>query len=254
MASAPEHMRRDFRPDDLWPVLARARFDGVVVSALQDDPAETDWLLDLTALHPWILGVVGWTADERDLDRWQRHPRFAAVRHRFTDQSPPWLHRLARRGLACDLWITPDQAARVPGLPRQAIAATAGAAFRPGEFDVWERAVEALAGEPSRVFKIAGLINSAGPGAWNAAHYRPYIQRLLAAVGPARLMYGSDWPRCRFSGSWKEALAAFTQALGAQTMETRELLLGTTAVIHYRLSAEPAGGPAPAGDVAPRMV
>ena len=36
-------------------------------------------------------------------------------------------------------------------------------------------------------------------------------------------------------GTWKEALAAFTQAIGAQTMETREHLLGGTARRFYRI-------------------
>jgi L-fuconolactonase len=38
-------------------------------------------------------------------------------------------------------------------------------------------------------------------------------------------------------GTWKEALAAFTQAIGPQTMETRAQLLGGTARRFYRLAA-----------------
>jgi len=34
---------------------------------------------------------------------------------------------------------------------------------------------------------------------------------------------------------WKEALAAFTQAIGPQTLETREHLLGGTARRFYRI-------------------
>jgi L-fuconolactonase len=46
-------------------------------------------------------------------------------------------------------------------------------------------------------------------------------------------MYGSDWPSYLPVGTWKEALAAFTQAIGAQTMEVREQLLGGTAMRFY---------------------
>jgi L-fuconolactonase len=49
-------------------------------------------------------------------------------------------------------------------------------------------------------------------------------------------MYGSDWPSYLPEGTWKEALAAFTQAIGAQTIETREQLLGGTAARFYRLA------------------
>ena len=39
-------------------------------------------------------------------------------------------------------------------------------------------------------------------------------------------MYGSDWPSYLPEGTWKEALAAFTQAIGPHTLETREQLVG----------------------------
>jgi predicted TIM-barrel fold metal-dependent hydrolase len=48
-------------------------------------------------------------------------------------------------------------------------------------------------------------------------------------------MYGSDWPSYLPEGTWKAALAAFTQAIGPQTLETREHVLGGTAHRFYRL-------------------
>jgi L-fuconolactonase len=48
-------------------------------------------------------------------------------------------------------------------------------------------------------------------------------------------MYGSDWPSYLPVGTWKEALAAFTQAIGAQPIEVRDELLGGTAIRFYRL-------------------
>ena len=47
----------------------------------------------------------------------------------------------------------------------------------------------------------------------------------MAAIGPAICP----------NGTWKEALAAFTQAIGPQTLETREHLLGGTARRFYRI-------------------
>jgi predicted TIM-barrel fold metal-dependent hydrolase len=48
-------------------------------------------------------------------------------------------------------------------------------------------------------------------------------------------MFGSDWPSSLPECSWKENLAAFTQAIGAQAIEVREELLGGTAARFYRL-------------------
>jgi L-fuconolactonase len=38
------------------------------------------------------------------------------------------------------------------------------------------------------------------------------------------------------AGTWKEALAAFTQSIGAQPIETREKLLGGTARLFYGIA------------------
>ena len=46
-------------------------------------------------------------------------------------------------------------------------------------------------------------------------------------------MFGSDWPVCTVAGTWKEVLAGFTQAIGAQPIEVREKLLGDTAARFY---------------------
>jgi len=96
-------------------------------------------------------------------------------------------------------------------------------------------AMERAAQIPNLWVKISGLINEAGPEGWRADTYRPYIQHLMAVFGPKRLMYGSDWPNCMHTGTWKESMAAFTQALGAQSMETRSLILGENAAEFYRI-------------------
>jgi L-fuconolactonase len=82
--------------------------------------------------------------------------------------------------------------------------------------------------------KISRLITDA-PTRWKAAEFQPAVQAALAAFGPERVMYGSDWPSYLPVGTWKEALAAFTQAIGPQTLETREQLLGGTARRFYRI-------------------
>jgi predicted TIM-barrel fold metal-dependent hydrolase len=48
-------------------------------------------------------------------------------------------------------------------------------------------------------------------------------------------MFGSEWPVRLPDVTWKESLAAFTQSIGAQTMEAREQLLGGAAAEFYRL-------------------
>ena len=73
-----------------------------------------------------------------------------------------------------------------------------------------------------------------------AEHYRGQFvaktrEQKQAVFGPARLMFGSDWPNHLPEVSWKVSLAAFTQSIGAQPIETREQLLGGTAQRFYGL-------------------
>jgi len=79
------------------------------------------------------------------------------------------------------------------------------------------------------------MITEAHPAKWSAEDLRPYVQHVLGLFGPDRLMFGSDWPVCLLAGSWKEVLAAFTQALGAQSIPSREKILGDTAQRFYKL-------------------
>jgi predicted TIM-barrel fold metal-dependent hydrolase len=79
---------------------------------------------------------------------------------------------------------------------------------------------------PNLYCKLAGITSTA---------FRPAVQHALAAFGPDRLMFGSDWPNHLPEISWKATLAAFTQCIGAQPIEVREKLLGGTAQRFYNL-------------------
>ena len=79
------------------------------------------------------------------------------------------------------------------------------------------------------------MITEADPKGWKAEDLKPYVSHVMQVFGADRLMFGSDWPVCLLAGSWKETLAAFTQAIGPQSMEVRERMLGETAQKFYRI-------------------
>ncbi|MGD0778880.1 MAG: amidohydrolase family protein [Candidatus Solibacter sp.] len=228
-----QHFTPEYTPSLLFPILRRNRFDGTVAIAQGPSVDETRWLLSLASEHDFIRAVVGWAdlADPRlgeVLDEYQRHPKFRGVCFTFAGELPPGLGELQRRGLTLDVsaGFTPAIVETYPEL-RVAIdrVGAPGAAVPPS-----------LARYPNLFAKISGLITHA-PGQWKAAEFQPAVRALLAAFGPQRAMYGSDWPAYLPVGTWKEALAAFTQAIGPQSMETREHLLGGTARRFYRLEA-----------------
>ena len=89
---------------------------------------------------------------------------------------------------------------------------------------------------PQVYCKLSGMITEADPKLRMADQLRPYVSHVMRIFGPDRLMFGSDWPVCMLAGTWKEALAAFTQSIGAQPIEVREKLLGETAQRFYGIA------------------
>jgi len=259
MPPDPSPLRRALLPEILGPVLANNRFDGSIVVQAATDPAEADWLLSLAGQHDFILGVVAW-ADLTDphlgrtLDRLQRHPKFKGVRHPVHDEPDDrWILRpdvlqgldeLARRKLPFDLLfypkhlpLLPELADRVPGLSL-VLDHLGKPPIRSGDLDAWAENLAAAAAIPQLTAKISGLITEADHQSWTAADLKPCVQHAIACFGPDRLLFGSDWPVCLLAGNWKRTLAAFTQACGPQSIETRSKILGETAMRVYSIDSK----------------
>ncbi len=256
MPPRPSRLRRNFLPEDLEPILAEHRFDGTVLVQAHTHLDETRWFLELASRHAFIQGVVGW-ADLTDnrlgevLDEFQRHPKFKGIRHPVHDEADDqWLLRpsvlaglreLARRGLPYDLLLRPQHLPLVPRLAeavpdlRMVIDHLGKPPIAGRRLNGWARDVEAVASIPQVFCKISGMITEADHDSWSAGDLRPYVAHVLAVFGPDRLMFGSDWPVCLLAGSWKQVLAAFTQAAGALPGPVRDKLLGDTAQRFYQL-------------------
>jgi predicted TIM-barrel fold metal-dependent hydrolase len=191
-------------------ILKRNRFEGsLLIGPLADTPdfvrgivvPVTEWRDDLT-LHPKFRGILVT----------QAHGLRAKDLKNLEDRRIPV-------DISGDLAAIPDLAARHPHLP---IAIDHLGA--PATAD-WPRLLEAAAQFPLVCCKLSGLAMFPEP--------RPYVQHALRLFGPHRLMFGSDWPRGLPGHTWKANLALFTQSIGAQSIETREQLLGGTAARFY---------------------
>lgn len=263
MPEGESPLRRNFLPGDLEPILKRNRFEGSVVVQANVVLDETRWLLGLAEQHEFIRGVVGWVDLTEEsvgttLDELQKHAKFKGVRHLVHDEADVnWLLRedvlrglgeLARRGIPYDLLLRPPHlplvprvAERVPEL-RMVTDHIAKPLIAARRMDGWAEDMEAAATIPQVYCKLSGMITEDDPRGWNVAHLRPYVQHVISRFGADRLMFGSDWPVCTLAGTWKEVLAAFTQAVGPQSIEVREKLLGATAARFYGIGNTGASG------------
>ncbi len=178
------------------------------------------------------------------LEEYQRQASCRGVCYRMRESSLrnifPGLFELAHRRLSLDLEIcasalplVPEIAGRYPTL-RIAIDHL-GRPPIPEPMAGWARDLEQAARHPN-VYCKASSLTTLGHVPWKAAELRPAVQYAIQVFGCNRVMFGSDWPNCLPAASWKETLAAFTQCIGPQSIETREELLGGTAQRFYQLS------------------
>jgi len=217
----------------LQPILARNRFDGAIL--IVDGPPFPD-------TGPHIAGILvrDGGAGGHALDEYQNDARFRGVCASLDRGVPTAAEELARRGIPLDLEMRPGDfpallrlAESFPDL-RLAIDHLARPACNLGPTGEWMQGMESAAHLPNIFCKISGLLTDAALP-WTAAPIRPFVQHALAVFGPQRLMFGSEWPLRLPDVTWKESLAAFTQSIGARTLEVREQLLGGTAAEFYRL-------------------
>jgi predicted TIM-barrel fold metal-dependent hydrolase len=81
----------------------------------------------------------------------------------------------------------------------------------------WRAHMKEIATFPNVSCKISGLVAYADPKRWTVDDLRPFVEHAIASFGWDRVLFGSDWPVCTLSASyrrWVEALQAITQGAG----------------------------------------
>jgi L-fuconolactonase len=214
------------------------------------DESETLELLS-TRTAP-VAGVVGWTdltapdVAERLAELRSAGP-LVGIRHQAQDEpDPSWLTRPAvlrgiaavgAAGLVYDLLVRPPQAAAALDAVRRlpSVSFVVDHAGKPdiagGVWEPWATWITDLAALPNVTVKLSGLVTEAGPG-WKPADVLPYARHVLAAFGPDRVMYGSDWPVCTLAASPAQVRALAEEAVSP---EDRNAVFGATARRIYKL-------------------
>jgi predicted TIM-barrel fold metal-dependent hydrolase len=223
---------RTVLPEDYQALPVPQKVDGVIVVEASPWVEDNQWVLDLAAKSPLIIGMVGnlplGTSDfAGQLARFAKNPLFRGIRIRegslkekLTD--PAFvrdLRTVADCGLCFDVHASPDwlaDAARLAGtLPelRLVINHVAGAQIKGGPLDdKWLHLIDSLAHHPQVFMKISGLVEGtqcrAGDAPVDPAHYAPTLNALWERFGADRLIYGSNWPV-----SWRNAQLATVQGV-----------------------------------------
>jgi len=70
--------------------------------------------------------------------------------------------------------------------------------------------------------KVSGMVNEAGYDTWRYETMEPYIDLVLEAFGPSRLMFGSDWPVCLVAGDYEDILNVAKRFAARLSLEERD--------------------------------
>jgi len=209
---------------------------------------DNQWVLDVAAKSPIILGTIGNLEPDapefgRQLERFHRNPLFRGIRYgNLWERSlaerihnPGFvsgLKLLAGAGLVMDT-ANPDPALvetivrvtdRVPGLRivmdhlPQCDPPAAGAARA-----AYDRNLRELAARPQVYVKLSQVLRRMGGTVpRDLAVYRPRLDELFGLFGENRVLYGSDWPNSDPMAPYDVVLALvreYFQAKGATIAE-----------------------------------
>jgi L-fuconolactonase len=246
---------RDFGRDDLMPLIAAAAIDAVVLVQAAPSEAETRFLLAEAAQCEAVAGVVGWV----DMAAANAPSRIAAlaadkrlkgIRPMIHDiPETDWMLRqelgpayraLVAHDLAFDALVRPVHLPALRRLinrhPDLRIVIDHGAkpAIAAGRFDDWAAVMTGFALDTNVFCKLSGLVTESGAD-WTEDRLRPYVDHLVAAFSPSRVLWGSDWPVVTLAASYDAWWRSANRLLVDLDQHGRDRIFGGSAAEFYRV-------------------
>ena len=249
-------IRRDFLPGHLEAEIKKADIDGVVSVQARQTVEETAMLLEFARGNDFIKGVVGWVplvspTVESDLEALAGERKLRGVRHVL--QAEPddlyilredfnaGIRALKRFGLVYDILILarhlPQTVTFVDKHPSQIFVLDhiAKPGIKDGLFEPWNTDMRKLAERENVFCKLSGMVTEARWQGWTVGQLRPYMDAVLEAFGPERVMFGSDWPVCLVASGYKRWLETVRGYAAKLSSDEQAQLFGATAERLYAL-------------------
>ena len=240
----PEHYQALARPEGVG---------GTVVVEASAWLEDNQWVLDLAAADPFILGLVGHLdpgteAFAGQLERFAANPLFRGIRVGFRqgmDQGAflADMELLAKRDLELDVIMGYEHLGEVARLaerlPELRIVINHvgsvpidGTAPDPG----WVEAMQRAAAHPLVFCKVSGMaeLSQVQPAPADLGFYTPVLDVLWAVFGPERLIYGSNWPVCERAAQYAQVQAVATPYFAAKGEAALEQFLWKNALAAYQ--------------------
>ena len=249
-------IQKDFLPADFQSVLGKNNFDGSVVVQSDQSENENEFQLKNAEENDFIKGVVGWVDlqandIEEQLVRYSSFKKMKGFRHVLqgeTDRSfmlkPEFMNgisKLEKFGFTYDILIYADQLRFIPEFvgafinQKFVIDHLAKPQIKNREISEWKNEIQKIARFENVYCKISGMVTEADWKHWKQDDFVPYVDVVIEAFGPERIMYGSDWPVCLVAASYEQTLGIVGEYFSSFSETEQELFFGKNAIQFYNL-------------------
>jgi L-fuconolactonase len=244
-------LHRRTLPDDYRAVACADRATSTTATVVVEASPwveDNQWLLDLAAKDPFIVGVVGRLvpADAgfaSNLARFAKNPLFRGIRISGRELADGLgkdgkvftarMALLSEAGLTLDVNGGPETlpavAALAEALPDLRIAVNHLANVRidgKAPPEAWSKGLRAAAAGKNVYLKVSALVeggrrDDGSPSPTDPAFYKPVLDAAWDAFGPDRLVYGSNWPVSSRFGTYAAVIGlvrAYFAARGAEAL------------------------------------
>ncbi|MSR81876.1 MAG: amidohydrolase [Candidatus Latescibacteria bacterium] len=240
----PEHFQALAQPEGV---------SGTVVVEASAWLEDNQWVLDLAAADPFILGLVGHldpgTASfAGQLERFAANPLFRGIRVGFRqgmDQGAflADMELLAKKDLELDVIMGYEHLGEVARLAERLpelriVINHVGSVPIDGQAPDphWVEQMQAVAAQPAVYCKVSGMaeLSQVQPAPADPEFYLPVLDVLWAVFGPERLIYGSNWPVCERAAQYAQVQAVATAYFAAKGGAALEQFLWKNALAAYQ--------------------
>lgn len=248
-------IRRDFLPGDLSSAMQSAGVNGAVAVQARQSLEETRWLLELADASEVIAGVVGWAPlasplFRQSVEEFAGRPKLRGLRHVLQGEASGYMEgkqfndsvaMLSQLGLTYDVLIhehqLPEAIAFVDRHPQQLFVLDhiAKPRIREAVLEPWAENIREMARRENVCCKISGMVTESDWANWMPATLHPYLDVVVEAFGPQRLMAGSDWPVCLVASSYERWFTVLHAYFASFSEEERSAVFGGAAIHFYGL-------------------
>ena len=249
-------IRKDFLPEDLYPILEKNNVHGCVAVQVNQTEEENNFFLDFAEKFDFIKGIVGWidlmAEDiEGKLAYWNQRKKLKGFRHILQGEKDRafMLQPSFKNGISLlnkfdftyDILIFPDQLQFALELVKLfhsqkfVIDHLAKPYIKQKEIQQWKKDIGGFKTCQNVYCKISGMVTEADWKDHSLQTFRPYIDVVTETFGTKRIMFGSDWPVCLVAGSYEKVLQIVRDYFSSFSLDEQEDIFSNNAVEFYDL-------------------